>query len=43
MKTHLRLFLLALGLPCLLATAQAETPVASVADVDLQRYAGRWF
>ncbi len=43
MKTLLRRSLLALALPCLLGTARAETAVASVAAVDLQRYAGRWF
>jgi apolipoprotein D and lipocalin family protein len=43
MKTLLRLSLLALALPCLLGPARAETSVASVAAVDLQRYAGRWF
>lgn len=43
MKTRLRLSLLAVALPYLLGTARAEAPVASVAAVDLQRYAGRWF
>ena len=33
---------LALGL-CLVASAQAQAPVASVETVDLARYAGKWF
>jgi hypothetical protein len=30
-------------LACLLLPAQAETPAASVAEVDLARYAGKWY
>lgn len=33
----------ALALACLALSVRAETPVASVAEVDLGRYLGRWY
>jgi apolipoprotein D and lipocalin family protein len=43
MKKPFLTLLLAAFLPLLPASANAAPPVASVAAVDLQRYAGRWF
>lgn len=43
MNPVLRLFLLSVPLLCAAGTVLADAPVASVADVDLQRYSGRWF
>ncbi len=43
MKKPFRTLLLAAFLPLLPGSASAAPPVASVASVDLERYAGRWF
>lgn len=43
MKKPFRTLLLAAFLPLLPASASAAPPVASVASIDLERYAGRWF
>ncbi len=43
MKNPIRTLMLAAFLPLLPGSASAAPPVASVASVDLERYAGRWY